>query len=54
MAYVFDAEATQALGLAQAIRRLPGVDGTQFIDDTDLLAHVLITCTVYFSRIRIF
>jgi hypothetical protein len=49
-AYVFDAEAAQALGLARAIRRLPGVDGTRFIDDTDLLAHILVTCTVHFNR----
>jgi hypothetical protein len=50
MAYVFDAEAAQALGLAKAIRHLPGVDSTQFTDDIDLLAHVLVTCLVHFNR----
>jgi hypothetical protein len=49
-AYIFDAEAAQALGLAKAIRRLPGVDGTRFENDTDLLAHVLVTCLVHFNR----
>jgi hypothetical protein len=26
------------------------VNGTRFEDDTDLLAHVLVTCLVHFNR----
>jgi hypothetical protein len=50
IAYVFDAEAAQALGLAKAIRGLPGFDPARFGDDNDVLAHVLLLCRVHFIR----
>jgi hypothetical protein len=48
--YIFDAKAAQALGLAKAILRLPGVDRFNFHNEHDILAHVLITCHVHFHR----
>jgi hypothetical protein len=50
IAYVLDAEAAQALGLAKAVLKLPGVPPTQFIDSNDVLAHVLLLCQVHFKR----
>jgi hypothetical protein len=50
IAYVFDAEAAQALGLAKAVRALPGFNPARFGDDNDVLAHVLLLCRVHFMR----
>jgi hypothetical protein len=50
IAYVLDAEAAQALGLAKAVRRLPGVDSTRYPSDDILLAHILVTCQVHYDR----
>jgi hypothetical protein len=48
--YVLDAEAAQALGLEKAVLKLPGVPPTQFVDENNVLAHVLLLCRVHFKR----
>jgi hypothetical protein len=53
-AYLFDAEAAQALGPANAVRRLPGFDATKFRTDLDILASVLLTCRVHFFQCVIY
>ena len=54
IAYVLDADAAQALGLAKAIRRLPGFQESCFTNDHDILAHTLLTCHVHFKRSEVF
>jgi hypothetical protein len=50
IAFVTDAEAAQALGLAQALMTLPGVKPGDWNTPEDILPYVLVTCKVHFNR----